>query len=241
MSLPAQAEKLAEALKAMLELQELDDQLGKWEKQRLALKKTVEESQKEVAACQAKQEELKKAFDVEKKKRGLMELEVKAQEAEAQKHNAQLSQLNSNDAYKAKLTEIQTTRKNIADLEEQVLRLIENEEGIKKQFEEETAKLAEQTKAAKEKESQMAAEAKEFEGKVAAEQGRRNKLLEAMGPNHAATYLRFHKGRKGRVITRVANDLCGACSMKVSAHQMNEAKKMKGLAYCQNCGVILAV
>ena len=235
-----QVVQLTDAVKIMLELQDLDLQLGKWEKQRLALAKTVEESQAQVAVCQARQDELKKSFDTEKKKRGVLELEVKVREAEIEKHNTQLGQLTSNDAYKAKLSEIQNGRKDVAAIEEQILQLIENEEAIKLKFDEEAKTLNAQTAEAKSKQSVMVAEAKEFEDKVSAQQGKRNALLEAMGKDFSYTYLRYHKANKGKVITRIEHDLCCNCNMKVSAHQINEVRKQKNLCYCQSCGLILS-
>lgn len=232
--------QLTNAIKIMLELQDLDFQLGKWEKQRLALAKLVEESKAQVQVCQARQDELKKSFDTEKKKRGVLELDVKVMEAEIEKHNSQLGQLSSNEAYKAKLTEIQNARKDIASIEEQILQLIENEEAIKVKFDEEAKTLNAQTADAKSKQATMMAEAKEFEDKVGDQQGKRNALLEAMGKDFSYTYLRYHKANKGKVITRIEKDLCCNCNMRVSAHQINEVRKQKNLCYCQNCGLILS-
>jgi predicted nucleic acid-binding Zn-ribbon protein len=240
MPAPTQPVQLTDAVKLMLELQDLDSQLGKWEKQRLAIAKLVDESKAQVSACQARQDELKKSFDTEKKKRGVLELEVKVREAEIEKHNSQLGQLSSNEAYKAKLSEIQNARKDILAIEEQILQLIENEEQIKVKFDEEAKTLNAQTAEAKSKQSTMSAEAKEFEDKVSEKQGQRNALLEAMGKDFSYTYLRYHKANKGKVITRIEHDLCCNCNMKVSAHQINEVRKQKNLCYCQSCGLILS-
>jgi predicted nucleic acid-binding Zn-ribbon protein len=235
----AQPVQLPDALKLMLELQDLDTQLAKWEKQRLALKKQVEESQAFLKSCQVKQEESKKAFDVEKKRRALLELDAKTKEEEIKKHNVQLSQLTSNDAYKAKLTEIQVARREVSALEDQILQLIENEEAVKARFEEEAKTLAAQTAEAEAKQATMLAEAKVFEEKVAAEQGKRQGLLDAMGKDFSSTYARFHKANRGKVMARVDHELCSNCRMKISAHQINEVKKLKNLCYCQSCGLIL--
>jgi predicted nucleic acid-binding Zn-ribbon protein len=240
MSSSTQPVQLTDAIQYMLELQDLDTQLGKWEKQRLALNKSVDESKAVVAACQDKQAELKKTVEEEKKKRGIYELEVKVKEDEIKKHNVQLGQLTSNDAYKAKLTEIQNCRKDILAMEEQILILIQNEEAIKLKFDEEAKALKAQTAEAEAKQSKMVAEAKEFEGKVSAEQEKRQKLLDAMGKDFSYTYLRYHKANRGKVITRIEHDLCSNCNMKVSAHQINEVRKQKNLCYCQSCGLILA-
>jgi predicted nucleic acid-binding Zn-ribbon protein len=240
MSSSTQPVQLPEALKTMLELQELDNRLGKWDKQRLGLQKQLEESQKEVKACQARQDELKKAAEAEKKKRGTYEQEVKVKEDEIKKHNAQLSQLTSNDQYKAKLSEIQSARKEIASIEETILGLIQNEEAIQAKYDEEAKSLAAQTSAAEAKQAEMSEQAKGFEGQVSAEQGKRAELLNHMGPDFAAVYARFHKANKGKVIARVEAERCCNCRMKISAHQINEVRKLKNICYCQSCGLILA-
>ena|SRR5258708_5396197 len=232
--------QLTDALKTMLELQDLDTQLGKWEKQRLALQKQLDESLKLLKASQAKQDEQRKASENEKKKRGLLELEVKVKEDEIKKHNAQLSLLTSNDQYKAKLSEIQNARKEIASIEEVILTLITNEEAVKARLDEEARVLAEQTAAASAKQAEMAAEAKAFEDQVQAEQGKRNSLLSRMGADFATVYARFHKANKGKVITRIEKERCTNCQMKISAHQINEVRKLKNVCYCQSCGLILA-
>lgn len=231
---------LTDALKIMLELQDLDNQLGKWEKQRLALQKQLDASLAILKTSQAKQDEQKKTADSERKKRSLLELDVKSKEEEIKKHNAQLSLLTSNDQYKAKLSEIQTARKEVASIEEMILILIQNEEAIKARLDEEAKTLAEQTAAASDKQKQMAAEAKAFEDQVTAEQGKRNALLERMGADFSVIYARFHKANKGKVIARVEKERCTNCQMKISAHQINEVRKLKNLCYCQSCGLILA-
>jgi predicted nucleic acid-binding Zn-ribbon protein len=224
----------------MLELQDLDNQLGKWEKQRLALQKQLDESEALLKSSQARQEEQKKASDSERKKRSLLELDVKSKEEEIKKHNTQLSQLTSNEQYKAKLSEIQAARKEIAAIEDLILALIQNEESIKARLDEEDKVLAEQTEAAKAKQDQMASEAKAFENQVGAEQGKRQSLLEKMGADFSALYVRYHKANKGKVITRLESERCSNCKMKVSAHQINEVRKLKNICYCQSCGLILA-
>lgn len=231
---------LTDALKIMLELQDLDNQLGKWEKQRLAVQKQVDASLKELTASQAKQDEQKKASDNERKKRSLLELDVKSKEEEIKKHNAQLSLLTSNDQYKAKLSEIQTARKEIASIEDVILTLIQNEEAIKTRLDEEAKTLATQTAGAKEKQAAMISESKAFEDQVKAEQGKRDSLLQKMGADFSVIYARFHKANKGKVITRVEKERCTNCQMKISAHQINEVRKVKNLCYCQSCGLILA-
>lgn len=224
----------------MLELQDLDNQLGKWEKQRLALQKQADDSNRELQASQLRQEEQRKSADVEKRKRSVLELDVKSKEEEIKKHNAQLSQLTSNEQYKAKLSEIQNARKEVASLEESILSLIQNEETIKAKLDEEAKVLAEQTAAAEVKQSQMSQEAGTFESQIKAEQGRRNALLELLGTEFATQYNRFHKANKGKVIARIEHERCSNCRMKVSAHQINEVRKVKNVCYCQSCGLILA-
>ena len=211
--------QLTDALKTMLELQDLDTQLGKWEKQRLALQKQLDESMKLLKASQTKQDEQRKASENEKKKRGLLELEVKVKE---------------------ELSEIQNARKEIASIEELILTLITHEEEVKARLDEEARTLAEQTASAKAKQSEMEAEAKAFEDQVKAEQGKRSQLLERMGTDFAVVYARFHKANKGKVITRVEKERCTNCQMKISAHQINEVRKLKNVCYCQSCGLILA-
>jgi len=200
----------------------------------------VDASLQLLKSSQAKQDEQKKTSESERKKRSLLELDVKSKEEEIKKHNAQLSLLTSNDQYKAKLSEIQTARKEIASIEEIILTLIQNEEAIKARLDEEAKTLAEQTAAASAKQAEMAAEAKAFEDQVKAEQGKREALLAKMGPDFAVMYGRFHKANKGKVITRVEKERCTNCQMKISAHQINEVRKLKNVCYCQSCGLILA-
>ncbi len=234
------AQPLADTLAKMLELQELDHQLIHWEKQRAALNIGVNEAQAKLKTAREAQDQMKKAWDDEKKKRGLLELEIKSLDAEAQKHNTQLSQLTSNEAYKAKLTEIQTCRKRMSELEEHSLKLIENEEVIKKQFEEQGQAAEAAVAEAASQESAAASQAAEFETKISGESAKRPALLTAMGDLYSVQYERFLKANKGWVIARVDQEHCTRCRVKVSPFQVNEARKLKSLSYCQNCGVILA-
>ena len=230
---------LPDALKIMAELQDLDNHLGKLDKQRLALQKEADTRNAELAILQKRQDDLKKTWDNEKKRRGLLELEVKAKEAQAQKLNGQLGELKSNEAYKAMLTEIQNVRKDSLAFEEQILQLMQNEETIKAKFEEDSKTLETQAAEALQKQETSAAEAKAFSASLESESSRRAGLLKAMGEHFMAVYERFHKANRGKVISRLDQERCSNCKVKVSAHQVNEVRKLKSLCYCQSCGLIL--
>lgn len=229
------------AVETMLVLQEVDDQIRQLHRRKTALKEQMDASQALVLAAKASQEQLKKDFDEEKKKRGIYELDVKVRDEEILKHNSQLNDCKTNDAYAAKLKEIKAAKDNKRELEEKILQLMENEENMQKQFEEQSAEMQTKTVEAEEQQKKVLIEVTAFDSEESGFTDKRNEALNSLDPSHKELYER-RVAHRPKVITRmVEGQVCGACSMKVPAHQVNELKKMKQFIHCQSCGVILVI
>src|SRR6185369_15628600 len=109
---------LKEQFQRLLSLQELDRQLTSWEQQRVELADKAEKSRSQVKASQARQADLKKAFETQQKSRGLLELDVKAKQETIKKYNGQLGELKTNEAYTTMVGEIKRAQDEIKAIEE---------------------------------------------------------------------------------------------------------------------------
>ena len=234
-----EATTLKGQFKKLLDLQALDRLILGFEQERKELGAKAEGSKARVKASQARQAELKKAFEAQQKTRSLLELEVKARQESIRKYNGPLGELKSNEAYAAMLSEIKQCQDDITGLEEKILGLMENEEASRRKYEEDARSLVEETKREEAAQARDLASAKDFEDRASAENAKREGLLAGLHREFSEAYLKLLKPKKGMPVARILAGVCEGCSMKVPQHLINEIRKVKGIVVCQHCARIL--
>jgi predicted nucleic acid-binding Zn-ribbon protein len=202
-------------------------------------------------------EQLKTDFEIRKKefeifsekikqlqvKRKEKELDLTTKEESIKKSQNQLFQLKTNREYQAKLTEIASLQADASILEEDVIKILEQIEGVDAQMKEAKVKLTEQEKVFKEQEVKLSSQMKEIEVEVSELQARRNLLIKDIDRATLSKYEKLIKTRSGLALSAidVENENCGACHMRVTAQKINEIKMYDQLVFCESCVRILYI
>ena len=230
---------IKDAQAIMMQAQALDDESSQLLKKREALENHLKEAQKKLSAAEADQAQMKLTWEEQKKKRGQLELDVKAKDADIARHNSQLSDCKTNEAYTAKMHEIENAQKAKQQFEDEILQLMENEESLNQEFSQKAKDLENKTKEV-ELEAQEANRALgEIDNHTKELAEKKAVCMKGMMPTYRDIYARRHAQRP-KVIAAVGEEqTCGGCSMKVPALQVTDLKKLKSFVTCQMCGVIL--
>ncbi|HUB68739.1 MAG TPA: C4-type zinc ribbon domain-containing protein [Candidatus Methylacidiphilales bacterium] len=226
-------------IEALLVLQERDTKVGALTSELEKLPDQIAAVEAELAAKTARFEELKNKARLTEMERKKIDLEVKSKEAAIARYKAQQQQTRKNEEYSALTHEIEHTEKEISDLEDKELELMEaydRAQALVAEGQKELAKAqekAKQNKAALEKRS--AAVTTELvtakEQQAAAESAVEEDVL--------ARYRRILKSKKDAAIVPIQGGACSRCHMKLTSQTVLSARSAETLTSCDNCGRLI--
>ena len=180
-----------------------------------------------------------KTISLEKKKKE-KELELAQKEEAAKKHGSELNQVKTNEAFKALQTEIERAKAAGSQIETEILEIMEQLDGSKK--DEKTAQAAFQV------------EEKKFQAEIAAHEGRlteqkalfdgeKAKRDEAAAPIPADAMKIYNhirsRGKLDAIVPIDSSNSCSACRIQLAPQVIVEATKAKNLVSCESCQRIL--
>lgn len=181
-------------------------------------------------------EEKLKAIQVDRKAK---ELELKTQEDEAAKANAQLSQIKTNKEYSAKITEIEYIKADQSIFEEKILISFEESDVVTSEIEKEKVKVSEEEKNYLAKKKETEDDIGVIEDRVKVLQSQHEQATPGISNEYLSRYERILKHKDGLALVPVDGGSCGGCNMNVTPQQVNEIKMNDQLVICEMCSRIL--
>lgn len=230
---------MEEQIKLLIELQGLDKEIFKIEKE-IAL---APHQIKELEDTFKRKEEEAKAADSELKNLQLAhkdkEAQLKAKEEAIKKLETQLYQVKTNKEYTAMDNEIKTARADCSLLEEEILILFDkmDEAGLRKKQRNENLKVG-QGKTEEEK-NKILNRIKELEEQLNLLKSQRKNLSEKADKTILAKYERILYGKDGLALVPVRNGACQGCFLDMPPQVINEINMKKELIFCESCARIL--
>lgn len=230
---------IKEELGKLIELQKLDSQIYALNQQKARHPVLLEELQNEF-------EEKKKTFKTleETRQKTLLlqktkEGDLAGKEEGIKKAQAQLGALKTNKDYQAKLAEIESLKADKSVIEEEILKLMDDCEEIKKRVEEEKKVLETEERKFSEKKKALEEKTKEIEASIADISGKRKILAASVEKQVLRSYEHILQGRGGLALVQVKTNSCEGCHMRVPHQVINEIKMHDRLITCENCSRIL--
>lgn len=231
---------VAPELEKLLVLQEreqkkmrLERELGAWptELQRLESKRAEVRASAERKRLEAQNAE------VERKK---LELEAEAHRAKAARYKVQQFETRKNEEFAALGVEIQREEKEVQEIEDRELELMDRGEKAKKE-------AAQEAEAAKVREAELSSKEEDLKKKKSELEGRLGDLLKEIEALAAGVesgllskYRRIMANKKDTAVVPVVHGTnCGGCHMKLTQGSALAAKGGKVDATCENCGRII--
>lgn len=198
-------------------------------------------------AARIQQDIEKVQHELEQKKKRLTEVRAayRTREGDVAENDAQIARLNqqllavkTNEEYRATLNEIDYLRKAKAKIEDEMIRLLEEEETLKSslgKYEKETLDFVE--KKSREIESLNAAtvELREREREV---RKSFDDTYARLPEDVKRIYERIARAR-GNAVALVRNNICTGCYTSLTPQLVNELKRKQKIVTCEVCGRIL--
>ncbi len=228
-----------ESLLKLIELQKQDFALDKLKAVLDKIPVMIANLKAQLEAEKARAGETKARTIALEKKKKEKELELAQKEEQAKKHGAELNTVKTNEAFKALQTEIGFAKQAAGEIETEILMLMEQIDGARK---DEKAAAAE-----------VAAEAKKFEAEIAAHEGRlkqaqaeydaakavRDQDAAPIPPQAMRVYDHIRSRGKPDAVVPIEAAICSACRINLAPQVIVEATKLKSLVTCESCQRIL--
>jgi uncharacterized protein len=181
-----------------------------------------------------KQKTVKAAADRKRLEGNIQDLEQKNS-----KYRGQLTEVKTNEQYKALLHEIEFNENQIRKIEDDILVLMEQDEELRK--ESQTIQHQLQKEKALVDAEKKAAESEVADDKIILVelQDRRENLLQSIEPESLDLYHRIVKVRKGVALARATQDSCQACHVRIRPHVVSQVIAGESIITCDSCGRIL--
>ena len=226
-------------LKAVVEVQQLDQQVAELTALIDSLPKQIQTLQAQLDDFIHAHEERKKRLTANLKERKDLESEIKSMQEKITKHKDQLYQVKTNDQYRAMLKEIEGEEGNIRKIEDQVLEKMIESEDIQKNVQEAAARLeGEKARVASEIKRLQEERQKDMDD-CAGLETRRKELAAALSESVLALYERIRTYRPSPAVAEVRDGLCTACNVRLRPQAYNDVRSNNAVLTCENCSRIL--
>lgn len=175
-----------------------------------------------------------------------VELKIKNLELDIQTRRNTITRLKEqqfatrkNEEFRAMGHEIERYGKEISNLEDQELELMEQLEGVKPELIAAQQHLGVTKKSVDAEIAELGERATAIEARLKDLNGERTGLAGGVDSSALATYNRLIKSKGNAVVVPLAGDSCQGCHMKVVTGTIQSVRESKDLTYCEQCGRIL--
>lgn len=226
-------------LEQLLELQNIDDQLGELERSKVYLPDMISNIENDVENYKNKFEENSRLYDSLIRERKRLELEIEVAKTDLRKSQDKMKEIKTNKEYDALTAEISNLKSKINTLEENLLETMDKIDRTKEEMEEFKARYEELEKSNKEVLKNLKNEIDSIEDKIRMKEDERNAVKDKITRRVMSHYERIRKGKGGMAVVTVRKLSCGGCYKQLPPKMIQEIKKGERLLTCDNCGRIL--
>lgn len=216
-----------EIFKAEEGLRELPKEAAEIESIIMARKKSLDAADDEIASYEERKTPL--------------EAELKENQSLLDAADARIKRIKTNKEYLALQREIDLAKKRKADIEEQVLTIMEKIEKKTSERDRIRASFDADRVILEEKTNRLHAQMKELEAVVAEYKGKDDHLRKIVDKSLLSRYDRIKQSKKGLAVVECSDGVCRGCHMHIQPQLFNELIRGDKLINCPTCQRILYV
>ena len=205
------------------------------ERRKQDVQKKKAQIEKEKALAEKKHEE-KMAVQKEIDRK---ELDLKTNEEEITKYNVQLNSIKTNKEYSALISEIGSKKADMSILEDEILDTMSRLEITNQGYVKATEDLRGEEESLKDLINRVGADIKEADIEIEKIKNEQKKYIDLLDEHSLKNYNRLSNIKGGNAIVSVIGNVCGGCSMNITAQTLNELMGGKDLVFCRSCSRIL--
>jgi uncharacterized protein len=228
-------------LQDLLELQKVDVQLNDVRGRLSKFPKKLSDVNGRLAAGKAEVDQSKASQLASFKDRKKYELDVEQLKERVRKYRDQMSQVKTNEAYKALQNEVQMAEAEIAKAEDRLLEQMVSGEEYDRQIKSSERSLKDIEDVVQRERSKIEAEKTEADKELALLTEERGRVVAAVPENLLDHYDRIAKKHGGVALAEVRDEKCSACGMRIRPHVFQEMNRRSSdeMFHCETCTRIL--
>ena len=232
---------LEEQLKLLVELQGLDSQILKIERELTFIPEEIKRVEGEFEAKKADLKKLEDGVKTLQLKRKEKEVELQSKEDMIKKHQAQMYQVKTNKEYSALQQEIERIKADDSLIEEDIIKIFDQVDAENKKIAQEKEFLKGEEAKLNEEKKRWETESKRITGEMDNLKVQRASLAEKVDKTVLSKYERILQGKDGLAVVPVLGDSCQGCFSKMPPQVIHEIMMKKDLIFCENCARILYI
>lgn len=233
--------KVAEQIRLLKELQEIDRKIRDIEKAKSDLPKRRQDLANARARERADLEGSKGLVKKNDEERRRLEKEIEFDKEALTRFEQRTQEVTSPDAFNAANRELETRRRTIKEKEETILRLADEKQVLEKKAVAVEAEFVNVDKKYAEQEKELEAQNASVDAQTAGLRGQRAELAKGVTDKSLLSrYDQIFKRREGVAIVAVRNEVCQGCDMGVPPQIANFVRSgEQGIQQCPHCSRIL--
>ncbi len=223
----------------LIQLQELDNCLRKLSIELSDIPRLIEEVEKKIKADSDHLQKAKERLSLNQKKRRELEAEVKDLKAQVAKYKRQLNEVKTNKEYTSLLKEIQEAQNKIDSLEEEIIKELLVADEIEEEIRSATLHQKNQEEHLRQQIQALNQRKMELEEEKSRFLKLREELIPGISRPQLQLYVSIAKKRGGIALSRVTDEFCSMCQLRIRPQMLNEIRDRSKIHLCESCGRIL--
>ncbi len=235
--------KEPEILEKLILLHKSDSDILNEENEKKSFLQGIEEKNSMIEESEKLFSEKKDRLNDFRKQRADIDVTIKEKEEGIKKKDSQTSEVSTNEAYKALQDGMDRIKKEIEELEDRELKIMEEEEEVGDWIKFQGKEMEKEKKEIESGIKELEEKIKEKEGVLSGKKQERDKIAEGIDKLWYERYERIRVNKDGQALARLivdkeGNGRCGGCSMTVRPQAVIEVKKNNAIHTCENCARI---
>jgi predicted nucleic acid-binding Zn-ribbon protein len=225
-------------LQTLIELQGYDARIAALDAEAARLPKQIENIQSSLADARKQVETIRARLDTARKELRAKEKDLEVISAKRSKLEGRLYEVKTNKEYSAALLEIEESKQEKAQTEEEILGLMELQERLNVEIREAEARLKSRQEQANQDEAVVRTKLAAVEQELSGLRSERTSRARDLPPGLLADYDRLLRARNGVAVAAVTpSAFCGGCRVSIRPQAIQELRSaVTAMMRCESCG-----
>jgi uncharacterized protein len=225
---------LREQLLLLEQLQEIDNQIGRWEQDLARLPQEAQEVARTLVTLRREIAESQERLTVVEKDLKKKEQDLATEQEKIKRSERRLLGIKNQKEYNALSREVKLGKKVVAEIEEALMAFMAEAEGLRNGLERRQKEYEANEKTLLEKKSEAQSTSSEAEAALAALNEEKETIVKSIDRDFLKKYDLVRKAR-GYALAEVHNSSCSGCHMTIPAQLAITVLKQEELVVCPNC------
>jgi predicted nucleic acid-binding Zn-ribbon protein len=227
------------ALASLIALQQLDTAADAARRRLAELPAAEQAIEADLAAAAAALDGVKGRIQQNQQARRALEKDVAAVDTRLARFDDHKAAVKTNQEYTALLHEISTAKQEKDGIEEKILVLMEQADGLTAELKADERALADKKKQGDQAKAALAAERSKLETELAQLAHQRTGETRGVDAPVLARYEQLLKQRRGLAVARMTGEMCAACHVRLRPHVTQIVRRNDEIVACESCQRIL--